>query len=204
LMFLLAVGVFYLPAAATKVSAQMSAQKFLLVNKTGVEISTLYITRHSSTEWGDDILGARPPLPAGDTIEITFSPKEKAKLWDLRIEDEKGGSIEWESLDLLATVSITLYYKNGKATAMFDEYSANLNGVWVGYYDDGTKSPYVWNIGQTGSSILITDANGGPTKSKGRFLGNKVIAEDFATQEGTLSADGRKIRWSDGVVWVRE
>jgi hypothetical protein len=78
-----------------------------------------------------------------------------------------------------------------------------LNGFWVGYYDDGTKSPYVWDVRQTGSTLAIVNVGGDPAKSKGRVAGNKVVAEDFATQNGTLSADGSQIKWTDGVVWKR-
>ncbi len=79
----------------------------------------------------------------------------------------------------------------------------SLNGTWIGYYNDGSKSPYVWSIGQTGATLAIQNAGGETAKSRGRVEGNKVIALDFATQNGTLSADGMRIKWSDGVVWVK-
>ena len=31
----------------------------------------------------------------------------------------------------------------------------NLSGKWVGYYNDGSKSEYVWAIRQTGSTLSI-------------------------------------------------
>ena len=93
------------------------AQDFTLVNKTGVEIYALYVTPHDADDWGDDILGV-DTLAAGKSVEITFSRKEKAKYWDLRIEDADGNYIEWEKLNLLEISAVTLYYKNGKATAI--------------------------------------------------------------------------------------
>jgi hypothetical protein len=110
----LAVGM--LSFAAISVNAQ-AAQDFLLVNKTGVEIYALYVTPHSADEWGDDILGV-DTLAADGSVEITFSRKERAKFWDLRIEDDEGNFIEWEKLNLLEISKVTLYYKNGKATAV--------------------------------------------------------------------------------------
>jgi len=80
----------------------------------------------------------------------------------------------------------------------------NLSGTWTGYYDDGTKSPYVWSIRQTGANLSIENVGGETAKSRGRIEGNKVFAQDFATQKGTLSADGVRITWSDGVVWERQ
>ena len=80
---------------------------------------------------------------------------------------------------------------------------SSLNGTWIGYYDDGTKSPYVWSVKQTGSILAIENVGGDTAKSKGRVEGNRVVAEDFATQNGTLSADGSRIKWTDGVVWMK-
>lgn len=102
--------------AVLSINAQ-GAQDFTLVNKTGVEIYALYVTPHNADDWGDDILGV-DTLAVGDTLEITFSRKEKAKLWDLRVEDEDGNFIEWERLNLLEISKVTLFYKNGKATAI--------------------------------------------------------------------------------------
>lgn len=116
-MFALTVGMIYF-SAVTEVSAQ-AAQDFLLVNKTGVEINALYITPHNADDWGEDILGVGT-LAANDEVEINFSRREKAKLWDLRVEDADGEFIEWESLNLLTISKVTLYYKNGKATAVVD------------------------------------------------------------------------------------
>lgn len=113
-VILMLMGVFYLSATTAKAQG---AQDFLLINKTGVEINALYITPHNSDDWGDDILGA-DTLAADDSLEITFSPRERAKLWDLRVEDEDGAYIEWTRLNLIQISSVTLYYKNGKATAI--------------------------------------------------------------------------------------
>lgn len=203
LVIFLTVGAFCVPGVlTTEVSAQ-AAQDFTLVNKTGVEIYALYVTPHNADDWGEDILGV-DTLAANGTLDIKFARREKVTLWDLRIEDADGEFIEWEKLNLTAIDTLTLYYKNGKATATFIEKDWDLVGTWVGYYDDGTKSPYVWKITQKGQVISITDARGGRTKSRGTIKGSKVFAQDFATQNGTVSADGMKIFWSDGVVWVRQ
>lgn len=94
-------------------------QDFTVHNKTGVEIHKLHVSPHSGDEWGDDILG-QDTLSNGETLKIKFSRKEKAALWDLKIEDEKGNSLEWEKLNLLEISDVTLHYKDGKAWATFD------------------------------------------------------------------------------------
>ncbi len=107
----------YAPGISTTEASAQGRQDFLLVNRTGVEIYALYVTPHSANDWGDDILGV-DTLAADDEVHITFSRKEKAKYWDIRIEDEDGNSIEWESLNLLEISKVTLYYKNRKPTAI--------------------------------------------------------------------------------------
>jgi hypothetical protein len=84
-----------------------------------VEIKALYVSPHNDNHWGADILGA-DTLPVNQELDITFAPEERAELWDLRIEDKDGEFIEWHSLNLLTISKITLYYKNGKATAVVE------------------------------------------------------------------------------------
>ena len=115
----LTAAIFYLPGVSTlEVSAQAD-QDFVLVNKTGVEIHAMYVTPHNSNDWGDDILGA-DVLANNEDADITFSRREKARLWDLRIEDAEGNFIEWDNLNLLEISKVTLYYKNRKPTAIVE------------------------------------------------------------------------------------
>lgn len=91
-------------------------QDFTLVNSTGVEINALYVSPADKEEWGKDILG-KDTLDDGESAEITFHPKEEAEKWDLRVEDSKGNSIEWNDLDLTEISKVTLNFEDGKATA---------------------------------------------------------------------------------------
>lgn len=103
--------------AATRISrVRVGDQDFTLINKTGFEIYSVYVSPNNADEWGEDILG-RDTLGTGESVDIEFSRKEKAKMWDLRVEDKKGDFIEWEDFDLAKISKITLYYNNGKATA---------------------------------------------------------------------------------------
>lgn len=107
--------------ATTNTSAPSSAaeggkQDFMLHNETGVEIHNLYVSPHNEDDWGEDILG-RDTLASGQSVEITFSPKEKAANWDLKVTDQDGNSIEWENLNLLEISEVTLHFNNGKGTA---------------------------------------------------------------------------------------
>ena len=91
-------------------------QDFRLTNATGVLIYNVYVSPHSSNEWGDDILG-QDTLPNGESVDITFSPRERAAMWDLKVTDPQGNSIQWMNLNLLRISHITLRYENGRAWA---------------------------------------------------------------------------------------
>lgn len=103
-------------AGAARLSAQNAALDFKLVNKTGVNIASVYIGPHDSDEWGDDIM-EDDILRNGESVDITFHPKAKAAKWDLRIEDKDGESVEWENLDLTEINVLTIKIVNGKAVA---------------------------------------------------------------------------------------
>ena len=101
---------------SANIYAQNSRQDFTLVNKTGVEIHRVYISEHSSDEWGEDILG-KDVMALDEEWDIKFDPKENVCNWDLRIEDQEGNAIEWQEIDLCKYGKITLKYDGQNATA---------------------------------------------------------------------------------------
>lgn len=103
-------------SSSDSASSQQGKQDFTLVNQTGVEINAVYISPHNVDDWEEDILG-RDTLPNSQRVDINFKRDEKAALWDLRIEDKEGNSLEWENLNLLEISKVTLHLKDGKATA---------------------------------------------------------------------------------------
>lgn len=108
------------PAAASPATAPApagGAQDFKLVNKTGVVISSLYVSPSDKDEWGEDILG-KDVLGDGESADIKFKRSETAAKWDLKIEDSNGETIEWTDLNLLEIEKITLNWDGKKATAI--------------------------------------------------------------------------------------
>ena len=91
-------------------------QDFTVNNQTGVEIHELYVCPHDSNDWEDDILG-KDTLPNGESLVIHFSRKETARLWDLKIVDSDGNSVEWENLNLLKISEVTLHKKGSRVWA---------------------------------------------------------------------------------------
>ncbi|MDX2227713.1 MAG: hypothetical protein SFY92_11570 [Verrucomicrobiae bacterium] len=89
---------------------------FTLVNKTGKNISSVYIAPHDSTDWGSDVMES-DILRDGESVKIVFHPKATAEVWDLWVEDKEGNSVEWESLDLTKIETLTLKIVKGKPVA---------------------------------------------------------------------------------------
>jgi hypothetical protein len=103
-------------AGAVRLAAQNAELDFKLVNKTGVNIASVYIGPHDADEWGDDVMEG-DILRDGEEVDLTFHPKAKAAMWDLRIEDKAGEHVEWENLDLTKINVLTIKIVNGKAIA---------------------------------------------------------------------------------------
>jgi hypothetical protein len=106
-------------STSSPAASNAAKQDFTLVNATGVEIDKVFISPHDKDDWEEDILG-QDTLPDGQSVDIKFHRAETAPVWDLRIEDKQGNSIEWENLNLLEISKLTLNYKDGKATAKID------------------------------------------------------------------------------------
>lgn len=98
-------------------AAQGRNLDFELLNRTGLIVAELYVSPTKDNEWGADVLG-RDVLGNDETVEITFSRKEKSCLWDLKIVDEDDDEVVWTEIDLCQASHITLRYENGRATAI--------------------------------------------------------------------------------------
>ena len=104
-------------AASAPLVAQQSKLDFTLLNRTGVVITELYVSPDDADEWEEDVLG-QDVLKHNASLDIAFARSEKSCDWDLKIKDEDGDEIEWDSLDLCAASHITLLYQNNKPTAI--------------------------------------------------------------------------------------
>lgn len=97
-------------------------QDFDLVNKTGYEISEVYVSPSKSDDWEEDVLGTGT-LPDGNRIHIKFHRATQTCDWDLKVVytvDES--TAEWEKINLCEVEKITIHYdrKSGVTRATFD------------------------------------------------------------------------------------
>jgi hypothetical protein len=85
---------------------------FELVNKTGYDISDVYVAPSKEREWGDDVMG-KDILPNGESVEISFSREETEKLWDVYVTwvgYDSEEDVFWTDLNLSKISKVTLYY----------------------------------------------------------------------------------------------
>lgn len=109
-------------ASALPAQAQ-SRQDFLLVNRTGYDISEVYISPSKADDWEEDILGRDDTLDDGDQKEIRFKRVGKTCMWDLKVVyDDDDSSAVWHDIDLCKVSKITIRYnrKSDTTSATFD------------------------------------------------------------------------------------
>ena len=109
-----AFSVFALAVMLAPLVAAQGKQDFTLVNKSGLAINELHVSKASTDDWEEDILG-QDTLPNGESLDITFTPKERAAKWDIKIVDEKGKEHKYYNLNLLEISEITVR-NNGDGT----------------------------------------------------------------------------------------
>lgn len=82
---------------------------FTLVNRTGYQIDEVYISPHSSSKWGRDVMGDGA-LGNARQVKITFPHGNGACIFDLKVKYEDGDTAEWSKVDLCEYTTITLYW----------------------------------------------------------------------------------------------
>ncbi len=106
-----------LVAAAPAAAGTNAALNFTLANQTGVTIHRLQMSPSTTANWEEDMLGSEV-MADGTERAITFNGyRTDVALWDLRVTDGEGTSIEWRGLDLTTITKLTLRIVDGAAVA---------------------------------------------------------------------------------------
>jgi hypothetical protein len=92
---------------------------FKMVNKTGYQIDSVYVSRASSDSWGKDIMG-KDALGDGDAVNITFPHGGSACMFDIKVKYQDGDTAEWTNVDLCKYDTISLFW-DGKQTRAVGE-----------------------------------------------------------------------------------
>lgn len=93
-------------AALLSGPALAGTQDFMLVNQTGVEIYSLYLSETTNDDWEEDVLGDRV-LPHGSRLDINFHGRN-ACMWDMLITDSDDNEIEWTAINLCEASVVVL------------------------------------------------------------------------------------------------
>jgi hypothetical protein len=81
---------------------------FTLSNSTGTALRGVYVSPGGSRGWEENVAGAGA-LADGESLEMRFSPEERADVWDLRVEGVDGRFAEWKGLRLAGARRVTMY-----------------------------------------------------------------------------------------------
>ncbi len=107
-------------AFTAPVSAAEARQDFELVNKTGYDISHVFVSPSKSDDWEEDVLG-KDVLSDGDAWEIRFSRADKTCKWDLKVVyADDDSAAYWKGIDLCAVSKITIKYNRKTDTTSAD------------------------------------------------------------------------------------
>lgn len=103
-LFALAMGI-SLPA----VPSWAGQQDFTLVNRTGYQIDEVYVSRSSSRNWGDDIMG-KDALDDGNRVNISFNAPDRVCAWDMKVKYNDGDEATWNDINLCNISTVTLHW----------------------------------------------------------------------------------------------
>ena len=83
---------------------------FTLKNKTGYQIDEVYVSRHSSQNWGRDRMGS-DALADGEAIEVNFPHGNGACKFDIKVKyHDDDSTAEWGDVDLCQYTTISLFW----------------------------------------------------------------------------------------------
>ncbi len=106
-------------AAGSSFAAE-AKQDFTLVNKTGYDISHVYVSPSKSDDWEEDVLG-KDMLEDGDYWNIKFSRAAKTCKWDLKVVySDDDSSAYWKGINLCEVSKITIHYNRKSDTTSAD------------------------------------------------------------------------------------
>lgn len=89
--------------------AAASDADFTLKNKTGYQIDEVYVSTHSSKNWGRDRMGS-DALAEGETLDVQFPHGNGACKFDIKVKYHDEDTAEWGNVDLCQYTTISLFW----------------------------------------------------------------------------------------------
>lgn len=88
--------------------ARAGEQDFVLHNNSSHVLNNLYVSPHSASHWGPDILG-QDTLDSGESITIKFDRDESECNWDVKGDFQNGGSAEVDDVDFCTVSEVNFH-----------------------------------------------------------------------------------------------
>jgi hypothetical protein len=200
-------------------TTQNSKLDFSIVNKSGEAIFQVYIGPKGLQDWTDDIEVLRGQmLQNGASTQITFSPKETATVWDIRVvydNDARGVFVRGVDLTRLKTLTIT-QDANFKTTFRYGRENAVVNSAKSKPISDSMVPTEISDIGYADKPRFLADVNNDGIKDFCRATGSTGQAPDMylacqlgrqggfsSNQYGFNSAKGTDFGYA-GTAWMED
>jgi len=88
---------------------------FTLKNSTGYQIDEVYVSPHSESSWGRDIMG-RDSLGDAESVRIAFPHGNGACNFDIKVKYHDNDTAEWDDVNLCNYETITLFWDSTNHT----------------------------------------------------------------------------------------
>lgn len=98
--------------------AKAGTQDFTLVNESGVDIYSLFISETENENWEEDMLGDDVLLD-GERLQIEFGG-HSACLWDMMVTDVEDEALIWQGLNLCESSVVVLRCGDGECWAEYE------------------------------------------------------------------------------------
>ena len=96
--------------AGLAIPAKAGVQDFTVVNRTGYEIYSLYVSPSDEGSWEEDVLD-EDVLSEGSSVRVNFDNSEDDCMWDIMVvysvDDEH---VYWNDVDLCEVSTVQLHY----------------------------------------------------------------------------------------------
>ena len=96
----------------TPLTVHAADQDFRVVNKTGYQIDSVFLSKPNDDEWGSDVMG-QEALADGEAANISFAKGTHACKWDMKVvyHDDDSTAV-WKALDLCSISKVSLFWNN--------------------------------------------------------------------------------------------
>jgi hypothetical protein len=86
-------------------------QDFKVVNRTGYQIDSVFLSTPNDNDWGADVMG-QGSLGDGESANISFTKGTQACKWDMKVVYNDNDSAVWKALDLCQISKVSLFWND--------------------------------------------------------------------------------------------